>query len=250
MAEYMFGSGTAIGKRTDVANTQPALLGVLQDITLDISRKIEGLLGQYVSPVAFGGGELSIKGKAKFGRFQATQLNNLFLNGTQTAASGQEMATAESGTVSAAAVTVANGATFVEDLGVFNAATGVQLQPVTSSPATGVSYVPGAAGVGTYSFNAGDNATAYLFYYTYTVTTEQKIVLANQLMGPVPNFKLCIKESFVVFGVTKNFFLQLNNCVSEKLALNFTNSKFTIPEMDFIAGADAANNVGTISMTE
>jgi hypothetical protein len=250
MAEYIFGAGTLIAKRTDVTNTMPALLGVLQDITLDFSRKIEGLLGQYMSPVAFGGGELSIKGKAKFGRIQATQFNNLFFNSTQTASSGQEMTTGESGTVTTAAVTVANGATFVEDAGVFNAATGVQLQPVASGPATGVSYVPGAAGVGTYTFNAGDNGTAYLFYYTYTVTTENKIVLANQLMGPVTNFKLFIKQQYTVFGVNKNLFIQLNNCVSEKLALNFTNAKFVIPEMDIMAGADAANNIGIISITE
>lgn len=250
MTEYIFGSGTVIGKRTDVTNTMPALLGVLQDITLDFSRKIESLLGQYVSPVAFGGGELSIKGKAKFGRFSATQLNNLFLGGTQTAASGQEMTTGEAGTVSTAAVTVANGATFVEDAGVFNAATGVQLQPVPSAPVAGVSYIPGAVGVGTYTFASGDNTVSYLFYYTYTVTTEQKIVLANQLMGPVPNFKLFIKQQFTVFGVNKNLFIQLNNCVSEKLALGFTNTKFSIPEIDILAGADAANNIGTLSLTE
>lgn len=250
MAEYIFGSGTVIAKRTDVANTMPALLGVLQDISLDFSRKIESLVGQYSSPVAFGGGELTIKGKAKFGRFQATQFNNLFFNGTQTASSGQEMTVAEAGTVATAAVTVANGATFVEDAGVFNPTTGVQLQPVASGPVAGVSYIPGAVGVGTYTFASGDNTQSYLFYYTYTVTTENKIALTNQLMGPVTNFKLFIKQSFTVFGVNKNLFIQFNNCVSEKLALGFTNSKFSIPEMDIIVGADSSNNIGTISMTE
>src|SRR5580700_3678533 len=98
MAEYIFGSGTVIAKRTDVTLQMPILMGVLQDITLDFSRKIESLLGQYVSPVAFGGGELSIKGKAKMGRFQATQLNNLFLNGTLAAGSGLEMTTGEAAT--------------------------------------------------------------------------------------------------------------------------------------------------------
>jgi hypothetical protein len=250
MAEYIFGSGTVIGKRTDVTNTMPALLGTLQDVTIDFSRKIEQLMGQFAAPVAFGGGELTIKGKAKFARFQATQFNNLFLGGVQTANSGLEMTTGEAGTVASAAVVVANGATFVEDLGVFNAATGVQLQPVVSAPVAGASYIPGVAGVGSYTFGSGDNGVSYLFYYSYTVTTEQKIVLANQLMGPVPNFELMIKESYVHFGVPKNLIIKLNACVSEKLALNFTNTKFTIPEMDFMAGADAANNIGTISLTE
>jgi hypothetical protein len=250
MAEYIFGSGTVIAKRTDQSLVKPAMLGVLQDISLDFSRKIESLLGQYVSPVAFGGGELEIKGKAKFGRFQATQLNNLMLNGTQTAASGMEMTTGEAGTVGTLTVTVANGATFVEDQGVFDAATGVQLQPVASGAVAGVSYVPGVAGVGQYTFASGDNGHAYLFFYTYTVATENKIVLANQLMGPVPNFQLNIKQQFTVFGMQKNLFIQLNNCVSEKLSFGFTNTKFSIPEIDIMAGADAANNIGTISITE
>ena len=119
MAEYIFGSGTVIAKRTDVANTMPALLGVLQDITLDFSRKIESLLGQYVSPVAFGGGELEIKGKAKFGRFQATQFNNMFLGQTLTPSAMLEMTTGEAVSPAADAFTVANGSTFVEDAGLF-----------------------------------------------------------------------------------------------------------------------------------
>ncbi len=249
MAEYIFGSGTVIAKRTDVTLQMPAFLGVLQDISLDFSRKIEGLLGQYVSPVAFGGGELSIKGKAKFGRFQATQINNLFLNGTLASASGTEMAVAEAVTTATTTFTVSHGATFVEDLGVFYANTGVQLQPVAAGPATG-QYVAGAAGTGTYTIAAGDENTNLLVYYTYTVTTEQQITLANQLMGPVPNFELVMKEQFTVFGVQKSLVIKLNNCVSEKLALGFTNTKFSIPEMDIVAGADASNNIGIITVTE
>src|SRR4029077_386731 len=113
--------------------------------------------------------------------------------------------------------------------GVFYAATGVQLQPVAAGPATG-EYVPGVAGVAPYTIAAGDENTNLLVYYSYTVTTENQITLANQLMGPVPNFELYVKESFTVFGVAKSLVIKLNNCVSEKLALGFTNTKFSIPE--------------------
>lgn len=252
MAEYIFGSGTVIAKRTDITNTMPALLGVLQDVTVDFSRTIEDLMGQYALPVAFGGGALKIAGKAKLGRFQATQFNNLLLNGTLTALSGLEMVIAEAASVPASSVftvQVAQHATFGEDLGVFYAATNTQLQPVNSgSEATGKYSV--APATGTYTFAAGDASASLLFYYSYTVSTEQQIVLANPLTGPVPNFELFIKESFTVFGVNKNLCLKLNNCVSEKLALAFTNTKFSIPEFDFRAGADAANNVLTLSLTE
>ena len=52
MTQFAFGSGTLIGKRTDVTGTPPALLGTLQDVSIDFDRKIETLLGQYNTAVA------------------------------------------------------------------------------------------------------------------------------------------------------------------------------------------------------
>src|SRR5579862_8023671 len=254
MAQYSFGSGTLIMKRTDVANTPPALLGVLQDVSIDFDRKIEFLLGQNNMPVAAGGGEFSIKGKCKYARLQSTQFSNLFLgnNATVTTPAMLEMtSTGEAGTVGTGAITVANGSTFAEDLGVFTAA-GVQLTPVASSPVAGVSYVPGAANTGTYTFNTGDNGSTYLIFYSYNVTTAgtSKIALANALMGPLPTFEVFLKETFNNQGVVKDLVIKLNACVSPKLSLPFANTKFTVAEMDFQALADANNNIGTWSMTE
>jgi hypothetical protein len=253
MTQFVFGSGTVIAKRTDVANQKPALIGTLQDVEVDFDRKIESLLGQYRVAVAFGGGELKIGGKAKFAQFQATHLNNLLLGDTLTAASGINMTTGESITVPAPSgpytVTVANGATFVEDLGVFYADGTGQLTPSGSASAAGI-YIPGAAAVGTYTFNASDASKGLIAYYGYTVTTENKIAIGNALMGAVPTFELYIREAFTYFGTPKTFTMKLNACVSSKLSLPFSNEKFAIPEFDFQAGADASNNVGTISMTE
>src|ERR1700719_2679383 len=110
MTQYAFGSGTLVGKRTDVANTPPALLGTLESVSIDFDRKLETLLGQYNMPVAIGGGEFKIAGKAKYARLQATQINNLFLGQTLTANSTLEMTTGEAGTITAGAITVANSA--------------------------------------------------------------------------------------------------------------------------------------------
>lgn len=250
MTQYTFGSGTLIGKRIDVANTPPALLGTLQDVTLDFDRKLEFLLGQYATAVAAGGGEFKITGKAKQARLQATHVNNLFLGQTLTAPGMLEMTTGEAGTVPASpgpyTVTVANSATFTEDFGVFNATTGVQFVPVASGPAQGQYSV--SAGV--YTFNSADAGTALLMYYGYTTNTGNKIALANQLMGPVPVFEVSIKEGFNYFGAQKDLLIKLNACVSPKLSMPFNNQKFTIWEFDFQAIADASNNIGTISMTE
>ncbi len=249
MTQFVFGSGTLIGKRTDVANTPPALLGTLQDVSIDFDRKLEPLLGQYNMPVAIGGGEFKISGKAKFARLQATQLNNLFLGQTLTANSTLEMTTGEAANTATTTFTVANGATFTEDFGVFYASSGVQLTPVASSPSQG-QYIPGVNGVGTYTINAADENTALLVYYQYTLASCNKITLANQLMGPVPVFELVLKESFTYFGAAKDFVVKLNACVSSKLSLPFSNQKFAITEFDFQAFADASNNIGTIGMTE
>jgi hypothetical protein len=250
MTQFAFGTGTLILRRTDVANTMPALIGTLQDVSIDFDRKLDELLGQYAVAVALGGGQLSIKGKAKFARIQATHINNLLLNQTLTASAALQLATGENVTVATGAATVANGATFVQDEGVFSSLTGVQLQPVVSGPVAGVSYVPGGGGVGTYTFNATDNGIVYTIYYSYTTATGNKIVAANALMGAVPTFELHFKESFTYLGAVKDIIVKLNACSAAKLTLPFANTKFMIPEFDFVAQADAANNWGTISLTE
>jgi hypothetical protein len=259
MTEYSFGSGTLILKRTDVSNTPPALLGTLQDNSVDFDRKVETLLGQYNTAVAVGAGEFKISGKAKFARLQATQVNNLFLgpNATQTTGLNLITATGESDTVTSTGgagggigFTVANGSTFVEDLGVFTSA-GVQLTPVSSSPVAGTSYVPGVASTGAYLFASGDENTAYTVYYRYTTSgSGNQIALANALQGPLPIFELNFQESFTYFGTAKIINLKLNACFSSKLTMPFTMAKFNVSELDWQAIADASNNIGYLSLTE
>jgi hypothetical protein len=134
----------------------------------------------------------------------------------------------------------------VEDYGVFYATTGVQLSPVASAPAQGQYSV--ASGV--YTFNTADNGAAILVYYSYTVSSGNKISLANQLTGPLPMFEISLKETFNYFGASKDLLVKLNACVSSKLSLPFANQKFTVAEFDFQAIADSSNNIGTISLSE
>jgi hypothetical protein len=249
MTQFSFGSGTLISKRTDITGTPPALLGTLQDVSLDFDRKIEMLLGQYNMAVAAGGGEFKIAGKAKFARLQAAQINNLFLGQTLTANSMVEMTTGETDTVTAAAIGVANGATFLEDFGVFYASSGAQLVPVAASPTQGQYIAPSGSG-GTYTFNSADNGAAVVIYYSYSITSGNKITLANQLTGPLPMFEVSLKETFNYFGTSKDIVVKLNACVAPKLSLPFSSQKFTVAEFDFQAIADASNNIGTISLTE
>lgn len=249
MTQFAFGSGTVIGKRTDVANVAPAFLGVLQDIEISFDRTLKELMGQNNMPVAIAGAQLKVGGKAKFGRIQLTQSNNLFFGQTQVTGM-MELAVAETGSIPTTpfAITVANAANFVEDYGVFSATTGVQYQPVPAAPTTGQYTV--AAGV--YTFAAADTGLPVLIYYTYNVTgTGQKVTnLSQQKMGAAPSFSLVMKQEFAQFGTNKTMILRLNACVASKLTWPFKNQDFMVQDFDFTAFADAAGNWGTISMSE
>lgn len=253
MTQYNFGIGALIAKRTDVLNQPPAFFGTITDVNVDFDRKIEFLIGQYNMAVAVGGGELKISGKAKNARFQANMLSNYFA-GTNVAstAAGQmlQMAISESDTVPTTPfkVTVTNSSGWIEDLGVFYNSNGVQLLPETSAPGVG-QY---SAGAGIYTFNSADAGVGMNIYYSYTIAVSgaSEISLTNALMGPVPTFEMNLQETFNYFGTNKTINVKLNQCVAPKLAWPFTNSKFSMQEWEFQAIADAANNIGTISLSE
>lgn len=249
---YNFGLAAVIGKRTDVTGQPPLFMGTIQDINIDFDRKIETLLGQYNIPVAAGGAEMKISGKAKYARFQANLLTNSFLGtSVSTVQAGQmlEMGVNEPHTVGAGNLaTVTNSSGWTEDLGVFYVANGIQLLP--SNPVSAPGQYTVTAGI--YTFNAGDAGAGVNIFYNYTVAVSgaSEVSITNALMGPVPSFELNIKESFNYFGANKNLIIKLNQCVSPKLSWPFSNAKFSIQEFDFQALADASNNVGTIAMTE
>lgn len=255
MTQYNFGIATMVGKRTDVTGQPPLFFGTITDVSIDFDRKIEFLVGQYNVPVAAGGGEMKISGKAKNARFQANMLSNGFLGtnvGSTVAGAMLETAVAESKTVPAATpftVTVSNSSGWVEDFGVFYSSNGIQLSPTTSAPTVAGQY---SSGAGIYTFNSTDAGVGVNLYYNYTVALSgaSEILVVNALMGPVPSFEVNIKESFNYFGTNKNIIIKLNQCVSPKLSWPFSNSKFAMQEFDFQAVADASNNVGTISLTE
>lgn len=253
MTAYAFGTGTLIAKRTDTANMPPFLFGVLQSVSLDFDQKLESLTGQNKVAVALGDGELKISGKARFARFQMTLFSNL-LAGQSSASGGLEMASAgESAAVPSSSpytYVVTNASlTPLEDFGVFYQSNGVQLVPVASGPTQG-QYAFNAS-TGTYTFASADAGAGVYVYYTYTTASgSSKLVYANPLMGTSPVFELYFKTTTSNFGITKDVTIKLNACKSGKLSLAFSNQKFSIPEFDFQAMADASGNVFTLTTTE
>src|ERR1700745_455515 len=108
MVAYNFGVGSWFCKRTDTANQIPTLLGVLQDMELNIDRTMKELIGQYALPVDIAQAQMKITGKGKYAQVAAGNLNNTILGQTLSSNSGFQIAAPENHT-GALTVTVTNG---------------------------------------------------------------------------------------------------------------------------------------------
>ena len=250
MSQYNFGVGTVVGKRTDIANTQVALFGVVQEWELDIDQKLVTLMGQFKDAVDVAPGERSITGKIKFAGLRATQFGNLLLGVNPTSAAGIDMVVNEVKVPATATYTVAAGVLYTEDLGVYYAATGVALQPVASAPTAG-QYIPGVAGTGLYTLNASEVAAGLVTTcYMKSATDQFEIDVGAALMGSGPTVELNFSNPYVVGGVTKKLNLQVPAARISKMPMQLKNANYLVPEMDFTAFLSPAGRILTISMTE
>lgn len=248
MVAYNFGVGNWFCKRTDVTLQIPTLLGVLQDLEIDIDRTLKELTGQYALPVDVAQAQMKITGKGKYAQVAAGNINNTILGQSITGASGFQIAAPENHAGNGTTLTVTNGATFSEDLGVRYHATGNPLQPAASASAAGV-YVPGVAGAGVYTFNAADTVSLDI-YYSYTVTTMQQISAVNQVMGQGTTFELLGSNTYNVCGINKIISIKLNQCKASKTTMPFKNVDYLMFDLEFQAFADCSNAWGTIAMTD
>ena len=254
MTELAFGSGTLIGQRTD-QKAPPSLLGILSGVTITFER--EALLaysgtGAGSAAIAGASGKFSIKGNAKTARFQMTGLQNLFFGPTCLTMPWQlQVSTYENDTVSSSPpeVTVQNASSFVSDLGVFYAETGVQLTPVSSDPQLG-QYVLVAPGV--YLFSDADIGALVTIFYLYSVATKQTLYVSNEMAGGVPFFEVFLQnQGGANTGIgSEPMFLKLNNCFSPRLALPFVNQRYTLADFDFQAIGDINNQLAQFCLAE
>jgi hypothetical protein len=252
--QLAFGSGALWGERTDlgtVTGVGPRQFGVLQDVTIDFDWTDKELYGQYQFPVAIGRGQAKITGKAKFARVLGLLYSDLFF-GIATSTGQFGVQEYEADTVPATTpfqITVANAASYNDDLGVYYAtgsqAAGAPFNRVTTPSAAGQYSVNFATGV--YTFSSADAGLAVLISYTYNITsTGQKITITNQLMGTMPTFKATFYTTYSGKGTA----LRLNACTASKLSLPTRIDDWTIEELDFMAFADPTGTIGYFSTVE
>lgn len=237
--KIIFGSGTLYGVNS-VANSTPAKFGALQGISLDIAFSTKELYGQQNFPITVARGTGKITGKASNATFQARAFNDLFFNNTMT--TGKTVTQIdEAGTIPSPSgpytITSSNSAQFVTDLGVIDKATGNLMAKVASAPTTGQYSV--AAGV--YTFAAADAGKPVLLNYQYNVAASgSKIVIAQQLIGVAPKFKVVFSTKYDGQQID----LQLNACVATKLSFASKQEDFAMPDFEFSAFADDSGTVG------
>lgn len=236
-AGFLYGINSA-------ANSTPMKLGAMQDTAFDFSFSMKELRAGNQFPIDIRRGNGKITGKTKLASINGKMLNSLFFD--QSASTGLLLqATNEVGTITAGAVTVANGATFDTDLGVVYADSGKPLTKVASAPQVG-EYSLGANGA--YAFNVSENGVKVLHDYLYTSATGgTQIALNNQIIGVTPTFMGVFTAKI---GNKTAATLKLNVCTSSKLALATKAEDYAIPEFDFEVMQDASGSIGTLSVAD
>ena len=244
--QYSFGTGTLFGRKVVSSGVAtPVKFGAVQGVTVDITHTVKELYGKYTYPLDVARGTAKVTGKCNFGQFNGLAFNDIFFGQTSLATGRRRTITEEAKTVTANAVTVTNNTGFFRDLGVNYANNGSYFDRVAAS-ANASQYVCNES-TGVYTFNAADNSAAVLVSYQYTDASNGKLItIQNQLLGNAPSFLMVLNESHN----NKEWTLELNACMSNKLALATKTEDFTLPEIDFHSFADASGVVGYLSNDE
>jgi hypothetical protein len=247
--QTLFGIGAVFSTPTGVANPTPVPIVAVQDITFDMQFEVKELYGNLSFPIDIARGKGKVGLTCSSAVFDPLLINGLLLGMTQTAGETRA-AVAEGGVIPAPAgpytITAANSATWTEDLGVMNQATGKIMTRVASAPASGQYSV--AAGV--YTFAAADTGIAVYLNYKYTVAAAAGVGtvtnITNQAMGIAPaNQRLVFYTKRSNTG--KQLVLTLNSvtCTAFKLAMK--NDDFGMPNFTMSAFDDGTGNIGSFS---
>lgn len=238
-----FNSGLAYMVDSDTVPT-PTNIKILQSASIDLKATLKELFGQNILPVAVGRSQVKVTGKLKFADYQPRQIRDFF--GASMTAGQTLILNNEADSVPAPSgpytITVAQSATWVLDLGVVYAATGIPLTRGASASGQGIYSV--SAGV--YTFNSTDASAAVLISYTYTLSSAgETVTMSNTSAGAANTFKTVLGSSYN--GLQTNFIL--NSCVNESFKMYDSKiGDFTMPELDFAAFADASGVLGTVSV--
>src|ERR1700685_1783475 len=145
MAQSVFGVGFLFATPSGASPT-PIRFRRLQDVGVDFSYDTKLLYGSNQYALEQARGRAKIELKATVGVVDPILFNNVYF-GLTTAAGETLNSIDEAATPSSGTFTVANGATFSQDLGLYNTITGLWMTRVASAPPAGSYAVNTATGV-------------------------------------------------------------------------------------------------------
>jgi len=242
MPQSLFGTGFLFATPGGPDPT-PVRFGALQDVAVDFSFDLKLLYGSSQFALEQARGKAKIDLKASIGRLDPALFNQIYFG--LGAASGELLNSVdEAATPVSGGFTVANGATYATDLGLYNTVAGLWMTRVAASPAAGQYAVNTATGA--YTINAAQNGQALRASYTYASTgTGSTIAFTNQPMGSGPIFGVSLVNRFK----GKSLYLNFPAVQSAKLGLPMKLDDFTLSAIDMSAQDDGTGNVFTWSMT-
>jgi hypothetical protein len=145
-------------------------------------------------------------------------------------------------TISAAAFTVTNSATFVEDGGVYDVTAQKFLTRVASAPAAG-QYSGPAAGV--YTCNAADNTHTVLVLYTNSSNTlGLKTAVSNAIQGASVAYKLRVYTPWQVGSNVRATGLEFYSVHFPELQFDWKVEDFSVKSIKAFASVDMIGVTG------
>src|ERR1700722_8376366 len=193
MAQSVFGVGFLFATPSG-SNPTPTRFGRLQDVSVDFSYDQKLLYGSTQCAREQARGRAKIDLKTTVGVVDPILFNAVYFG--LTSATGETLNSVdETATPSSGTFTVANGATFSQDLGLYNTITGLWMTRVASAPAIGQYAVNTTTGV--YTVNTAQNGQSLRASYTYaSASTGSNLAFSNQLMGSNVIFSVQLVNKF------------------------------------------------------
>lgn len=247
--QLLFGIGALWGTRSDISGIGPDQFAILQENTIEFNYELKELYSQLQFPVDIARGKGKITGKAKTARVYGALYADIFFG--QSYGTGEVTVTEnENPTLATNLYTVVNSANYVADLGInYSTGGGLRFLFVTGTPTAAGTYTTGTNGV--YTFFTGDIGAGIFVSYVNTVSGVGKIMtLTNQFMGYTPTFIGTFYSIRNTLNGSGQLTLRLFECVSERLTFPSRIDDYNIPDLDFMAFANNANQIGTLSTTE
>lgn len=247
MAESIFGVGFLFATPQG-ANPTPVRFGRLQDVSEEWSFDEKPLHGSFQAPLDIGVGKAKISLKATIAVIDPNLFNQTVFGMTST--TGETLNSVdENATPAAGTFTVANGATYSQDFGLYNTVTGLWMTRVASAPSAGTYAVNTTTGV--YTTNAAQNTQLLKASYSYaSAGTGSTVAWTNQLMGAGPTFRVSLVGKYKGNdGILRSYYKNYAAVKAFKLSQAMKLDDWMMPQLDMSAMDDGSGNVFNYTMT-